>query len=148
MNPSRYALGRSQSRGGVDRPIPAALIAGDEGGGARKLQGVKRYLLEGLGRGGGGRRRLVDGEQRRSAYGIGGEVAPGVEGGRGMARELRESEAELLVGSAWAEEVWRAVATVSSSSPACGRTAAVFWGVWVGNWRGCEGNALPECSWC
>ena len=74
-----------------------------EGGGARKLQGVKRYLLEGLGRGGGGRRRLVDGEQRRSAYGIGGEVAPGVEGGRGMAREQRESEAELLAGSAWAE---------------------------------------------
>ena len=83
-----------------------ALIASGEGGGARKLQGVKRYLLEGLGRRGGGRRRLVDGKQRRSAYGIGGEVAPGVEGGRGMARELRESEAELLAGSAWAEEVW------------------------------------------
>ena len=69
-----------------------------------ELQGAKRYLLVGLGRGGGGRKEVVDGEQRRSAYGIGGEVAPGVEGGRGMARELRESEAELLAGSAWAEE--------------------------------------------
>jgi len=86
--------------GGVDRPIPAALIAGGEGGGARKLQGVKRYLLEGLGRGGGSQRRLI------MAYGIGGEVAPVVEGGRGMARELRESEAELLAVFAWAEEVW------------------------------------------
>ena len=57
-------------------------------------------------RGSGSRRRLVDGEQRRSAYGIGGEVAPGVKGGRGMARELRESEAELLAVFAWAEEVW------------------------------------------
>ena len=50
----------------------------------------------------------------------------------GMARELRESEAELLAWSAWAEEVWRAGATVSSSSPACGRTAAVFWGFGAG----------------
>ena len=115
-----------RAEGGVDRPIPAALIAGGEGGGARKLQGVKRYLLEDLGRGGGGRRRLVDGEQRRSAYGIGGEVAPGVEGGRGMARELCESEAELLTGSAWAEEVWNGGSMVSSSSPAFGWTAAVF----------------------
>ena len=138
----------SEQREEFDRPIPAALITGGEGGGARKLQGVKRYLLEGLGRGGGGRRRLVDGEQRRSAYGIGGEVAPGVEGGRGMARELRESEAELLAGSAWAEEVWRAGATVSSSSPACGRTAAVFWGFGVGMWRTSEGNALRGLSWC
>ena len=137
-----------RAEGGFDRPIPAALIAGGEGGEARKLQGVKRYLLEGLGRGRGGRRRLVDGEQRRSAYGIGGEVAPGVKGGRGMARELRESGAELLAGSAWVEEVWRGGSTVSSSSPACGWTAAVFWGVWVGSWRGCEGNALQECSWC
>ena len=35
-------------------------------------QDAKRYLLMGLGRGGGWR-RFVDGEQRRSAYGIGGE---------------------------------------------------------------------------
>ena len=73
-----------------------------------------------------GRWWLIDGEQRRSAYGIGGEVTLGVEGGRGMARELRESEAELLAGSAWVEEVWSGGWTVSSSSPACGRTTAVF----------------------
>ena len=62
--------------------------------------------------------------------------------------ELRESEVELKVGSARAERSWRIGATVSSSSPACGWTAAAFWGVWVGSWRGCEGNALLECSWC
>ena len=83
--------------------IPVAQIAGGEGGGARKLQGVKRYLLEGLGRGGGGRRRLVDGEQRRSAYGIGGEGVLVEDRQRGAVGELRESEAELLAGSAWAE---------------------------------------------
>ena len=58
---------------GVDRRIPAALVIGGEGGGAVELPGTKRYLLVGLGRGGGGRKRLVDGEQRRSAYEIGGE---------------------------------------------------------------------------
>ena len=137
-----------RAEGGVDRPILAALIAGGEGGGARKLQGVKRYLLEGLGRGGRGRRRLVDGELRQSAYRIGGAVAPGVEGGRGMDRELRESEAELLAGSAWAEEVWSGGSTVSSSSPACGRTAAVFWGFGAGSWRESKRNALRGVHWC
>ena len=45
---------------GFDRPIPAALVVGDEGGGTGELQGAKRYLLVGLGRGGGSRRRFVD----------------------------------------------------------------------------------------
>jgi len=83
-----------------------------------------------------------------SEYGIGGEGAPVVDRQQEAVGELRESEAKLLAGSAWAERVWRGGATVSSSSPACGWTAAVFWGVWVGSWRGCEGNALRECSWC
>jgi len=63
----------SEQGGEVDRPIPTALVIGDEGGGAVELQGAKRYLLVGLGRGGCGRKEVVDGEQRRSAYGIGGE---------------------------------------------------------------------------
>jgi hypothetical protein len=50
---------------GVDQPISAALVIGGEGGGAVELQGAKRYLLVGLGRGGGGRKEVVDGEQRR-----------------------------------------------------------------------------------
>jgi len=49
---------RGQAR--FDRPILAALGIGGEGGGAGELQGAKRYLLVGLGRGGGGRRRFVD----------------------------------------------------------------------------------------
>ena len=49
-----------RGQAGFDRPIPAALGVGDEGGGTGELQGAKRYLLVGLGRGGGGRRRFVD----------------------------------------------------------------------------------------
>ena len=63
----------SEQGEGFDRPILAAQVVGGEGGGAVELQGAKRYLLVGLGRGGGGRKEVVDGEQRRSAYGIGGE---------------------------------------------------------------------------
>ena len=55
---SPFAGVRGQA--GFDRPIPAALVVGDEGGGTGELQGAKRYLLVGLGRGGGGRRRFVD----------------------------------------------------------------------------------------
>ena len=83
-----------------------------------------------------------------SEYGIDGNGAPVVDKRQEAVSELRESEAKLLAGSAWAERVWRGGATVSSSSPACGWMAAVFWGVWVGSWRACEGNALRECSWC
>jgi len=54
-----------QQGGEVDRLIPTALVIGGEGGGAVELQGAKRYLLMGLGRGGGGRKEVVDGEQRR-----------------------------------------------------------------------------------
>ena len=39
-------------------------------------------------------------EQFTAAKGNGGEGAPAVEGGRGVAGELRESDAELGVGSA------------------------------------------------
>ena len=59
----------SEQGEGFDGPIPAALVAGGEGGGAVELQSAERYLLVGLGRGGGGRRRLVDGEQRWSEHG-------------------------------------------------------------------------------
>ena len=83
-----------------------------------------------------------------SEYGIGDVGAPVIDRRQEAVGELRESEAKLLVGSAWAERVWRGGSTVSSSSPVFGWTAAVFWGVWVGSWRGCEGNALLECSWC
>ena len=67
---------------------------------------------------------------------------------RGVVGELRESEAELLAGSAWAEESWRSRATVSSSSPACGWTAVVFWGFGAGSWRESERNALRGVHWC
>ena len=49
-----------RGQAGFDRPISAALVVGDEGGGTGELQGAKRYLLVGLGRGGGGRRMFVD----------------------------------------------------------------------------------------
>ena len=62
-------MAESEQGKGFDRPIPAALVAGGEGGEAWELQGAKRYLLVGLGRGGGGRRWVVDGEQRWSEHG-------------------------------------------------------------------------------
>ena len=68
-----------------------------------------------------------------SEYGIGGEGAPVVDRRQGAVGELREGEAELMAGVAWAEEAWNGGAMVSSSSPACGWTTAVFWGFGVGN---------------
>ena len=109
-------------------------------------QGAKRYLLMGLGRGGGGRRRFVDGELRRSAYGIGGEGVLVEDRRRGAVGELRESEVELMAGSAWAEEVWNGGSTVSSSLPAFGWTAAAFRGLGAGNWQGSMGNGLRGFS--
>ena len=66
-------------------------------------QGAKRYLLMGLGRGGGSRRRFVDSEQQRSAYGISGEGVLVEDRRREEASELREARAVLMVGSARAE---------------------------------------------
>ena len=57
---------------GLDRPIPAALGVGGEGGGA---QGVKCYLLVGLGRGGGGWKRCVDVRRRDGTEELDGEGA-------------------------------------------------------------------------
>ena len=88
-------------------------------------QGAKRYLLMGLGRGGGGRRRFVDGEQWRSAVDseaaaealVGGGVPVGIGRGGGVG-ELREVEAQLMEGSAWVERLRRGGLTAASSSPA------------------------------
>ena len=84
----------------------------------------------------------------RSVWVVDGEVGPVVGGGKEVARELCESEAELLSGSAWAEEVWNGGSTVSSSSPAFGWPVAAFWGFGAGNWRGSAGNGLWGFSWC
>ena len=75
--------------------------------------GVTRYLLVGSGRGGGGRRWVVDGEQWRSEHGIDGEGA--LVGSRrgGEVCKLHEDEAKLMVGSAQAERLRRCGATVS-----------------------------------
>ena len=53
-----------RGQAGLDRPILAALGVGGEGEGAGELQGAKRYMLVGLGRGGGGRKRFVDVRRR------------------------------------------------------------------------------------
>jgi len=93
--------------------IPARFVAGGEGGEAWEVQGVTCYLLKGLGRGGGDRRWVVDGEQRRSEHGIDGEGALVGSGRGGEVCELREDEAKLMVGSAWAERLRRCGATES-----------------------------------
>ena len=48
-----------------------------------------------------------------AAEGLVGKGAPVVDGRRGVADYLRESEAELMVRSAWAERPWRSGSTVS-----------------------------------
>jgi len=83
-----------------------------------------------------------------SEYVIGGEGALVVDRRQGAVGELREGEVELMAGSAWAERVWNGRATVSSSSPACGWTAAVFWGFGVGNWRMSERIETRGFCWC
>ena len=60
---------------GLDRPIPADLVVGGEGGGAEELQGIKRYLLVGLSQGGGGRKRFVDVRRRSGTEELNGEGA-------------------------------------------------------------------------
>jgi hypothetical protein len=62
-----------RGQAGFDRPIPAPLVVGDEGGGTGELQGAKCYLLVGLGRGGGGRRRFVDVRRRGGSEELDGE---------------------------------------------------------------------------
>ena len=101
-----------------------------------------------LGSTGDGRRRQVRGggwpaaALRRS----GGFLA--AKGWDGLVWELRESEVELGVGSARAEQPWRSGATVSSSSPAFGRAVAAFWGFGAGNWRESEGIGMRGFPWC
>src|SRR6185312_16291169 len=58
--------------------------------------------------------------------GNGGEGAPVGSGRGGEVCELREDEAELEVGCAWAEDVGNGGATVSSSSSELGWAATVF----------------------
>ena len=65
-----------------------------------------------------------------------------------MAGELRESEVELGMGSAQAEQSWRSRATVNSSSPAFGRAVVAFWRFGAGNWRGNEGIGMRGFPWC
>ena len=72
--------------------------------------------------------------QFAAAKGNGGEGAPAIEGGRGVAGELRESEVELKTRSARAERPWRSGATVSSSSSAFGQAVVAFWRFGAGNW--------------
>ena len=61
---------------------------------------------------------------------------------RGAVGELREDEAELEVGSAWAEVVWRCGATVSFECAGVRAAAAMFWGFWAGSGRESEGIGL------
>jgi hypothetical protein len=64
-----------RGQAGLDQPIPVALGVGGEGGGAGELQGTKRYLLVGLGRGGGGRKRFVGVRRRGGTEELDGEGA-------------------------------------------------------------------------
>ena len=57
--------------------------------------------------------------------------------------ELREVEAQLMEGSAWAKRLWRGGFTAASSSPACRWAVAVFWVPGARDW-GREGVEWKE----
>ena len=80
--------------------------------------------------------------------GNGGEGALVGTGRGGEVCELREDEAELEVGSAWAEDVGNGGSTVSSSSSELGWAVAVFWRFGAGSWRKSERNRMRGCSGC
>ena len=81
---------------------------------------------------------------RRSGYG--GEAAPVDNRGRGVAGQVREGKAKLMVGSVWAQESCSGWSTMSFGSPACRWTAAAFWGLGAGKRRGSEGNGMRTFS--
>ena len=94
----------SEQREEFDRPIPAALVTGGEGGGAWELQGAKATCwwgqVEEEAAGGGSSTASSGGRSTEN----GGEGAPVGTGQGGEVCELREDEVELEVVSAWTEE--------------------------------------------
>jgi len=64
----------------------------------------------------------------------GGEGAPVGSGRGGEVCELREDEAELMVGSARAERVWNGGSTGCFELAGVRVVVAVFWGVEPGSW--------------
>ena len=66
-------MARSKGRNEVDRPIPAALVAGGEGEMAREKEGVEAHLLVASGRVGMAGGRVVDDEQNAAAEEVDGE---------------------------------------------------------------------------
>ena len=92
--------------------IPAARVAGGEGGEAWELQSGSTsgwaWVAEGM-----VGSRLSTESSGRWSLGNSGEVAPVGIGRGGGVCELHEVEAELIVGSAWAEEGCRGWSTVS-----------------------------------
>ena len=72
----------------------------------------------------------------------GGDGAPVANGRREAAKKMREGEAELAVGLARAERLWRRGSTAGLSSPAFKWMAAAFWGLRLRKWRKSEGNGL------
>jgi hypothetical protein len=66
-----------------------------------------------------------------------------VSSGRGgWVGDLREVEAQLMVGSVWAERLRRGGFTVASSSPAFGRSGGGILGLGLGKRQKNEGNGL------
>ena len=126
--------------GGVDRPNPSEGVVGSEGKEAWELKGsTPQLLVLGIG---------VGVSYSGGATQAGGSAAEIqwrrgflVSSGRGeVARELREDEAELVVGLIEGGEGRRRGFDGESSSLELGRAAEAFWGFWAGSERKGEGN--------
>ena len=95
---------------------------------AKELEEVKARRLVGLVRAGAVGWGVSHGEVRRRLGQLASDHAVAVERGFGGVWELRDTRVVLKVGSARAEEVWKGVPAVASSSPESRRT-----------WRWCSG---------
>ena len=87
----------------------------------------------------GGGRSTADRDAAAEALVSGG--APVVDDQQEVVGKMREGEAELVTGSAWAEGLQRGGSMVSLCSPAFKWTAAVFWGLGTGKQQKNEGNS-------
>ena len=104
------------------RRIPATPVTGGEGDVGQLKEETEPHPLVPVARRErvGGGRSAVDSEAAEEAL-VGGGVPVGIGRGGGVG-ELREVEAQLMEGSAWAKRLQRGGFTTASSSPAFGRS--------------------------
>ena len=104
-------------QGGESAGVLARGLTGGELEVAREHEEVKARRLVGLVRAGAVGWGVSHGEVRRRLGLLAGGRAAAVGWGCGEVWKLRDAQAELKAGSAWAEEVWKGGPAAASGSP-------------------------------